>query len=190
MRRTPFRALVVVLLFAAAVACDRRVEDYVPGEEPARPDLTKIFPPEMEPDVRDAAAAPPAPPGMRGRTGSPPSDSSAGAAAVRGTVLVAGEFADRIPAGAVLFIIVRGQGAGPPIAVKRVTSPRLPYEFEIGPGDRMIQSIPFAGPFSLSARLDADGNATTRSSGDVQGATTEPVNPGDSGVRVVLDQLL
>jgi len=101
--------------------------------------------------------------------------------------VLAPEFEGRTPANAVLFIIAR-RGGGPPLAVKRVPEPHFPHEFSIGPEDRMIQAMPFAGPIELSARIDSDGNATSRSPGDVMGtAQGGPVQPGAKGVVIVLD---
>ena len=44
----------------------------------------------------------------------------------------------------------------------------------------------FAGEISLSARLDADGNAMTRTAGDISSATVAGLSPGDAGVRLLL----
>jgi cytochrome c-type biogenesis protein CcmH len=90
----------------------------------------------------------------------------------------------------VLFVVARSPGGGPPLAVKRIEAPRFPVDFELGPDDRMIQTLPFRGPLILTARLDGDGNASSRSPGDVQGSVPAPVNPGDTGVRIVLDEPL
>jgi len=109
---------------------------------------------------------------------------------IRGRVEVAPELSARVPANAILFLIARRASAGPPLAVRRIENPSFPLEFTIGPDDRMIKSMPFVGPVNLTARLDGDGNATSRSPGDLQGASGAPVEPGASGVVVVLDQLL
>jgi len=110
---------------------------------------------------------------------------------VSGTIALAPGFEARVPAGAVLFLIARtGAGGGPPLAVKRVESPRFPMEFSLGPDDRMIKTAPFAGPLQLSVRLDADGNAMTRAPGDLHGETPQPHQPGESGVAIVIDQVL
>jgi hypothetical protein len=74
--------------------------------------------------------------------------------------------------------------------VKRVASPRFPFEFSIGPEDRMIQTMPFEGPLTLTARLDGDGNATTREAGDLQGEIPDSVDPGASGLTLTLDERL
>src|SRR5208337_4903339 len=96
-------------LLALALGCDRKIEPYVPGEEPAAPDLSRIFPRGAEQAKQDeesaakaggaasAAAAGPmagAPPGAsaeRGTLGPP----------IRGTVTIAPALVERAPKGAV-----------------------------------------------------------------------------------------
>jgi cytochrome c-type biogenesis protein CcmH len=180
------------VLCAALAGCDRKIEPFVPGEKPAAPELSKIFPPGAE-RSREApmgkAVLPPAP----GERGNAPEAASAEVPAgppIHGTVSLAPELAGKVPSGAVLFVIARTGTSGPPTAVKRFPSPTFPVTFEIGAGDRMIQQMPFAGPFHLVARLDGDGNATTRTPGDVQGEAPQPVSPGAEGVEIVLDQPL
>jgi hypothetical protein len=172
----------------AIAACDRNLEPFDPNEKPREPDLSKIFPEGAE-SAEPAEPGLPPPPGEQ--RGAPSLASEAATASsgapVAGTVVLAPEFAGRTPADAVLFIIAR-RGAGPPLAVKRVAAPRFPHAFSIGPDDRMIQAMPFAGPLELSARIDTDGNATSRSPGDVTGtAQGGPVEPGAEGVVIVLD---
>jgi cytochrome c-type biogenesis protein CcmH len=180
------RAVVVVSLFALlAVGCDRRVEPFVPGEEPATPDLSRIFPPESaEPDAPAGAPGMPPPPLGAARA------ADAGGDPIRGNVTVAEQLAGRVPPDASLFVFARSAEGGPPVAARRIEAPRFPLAFELGPQDRMGPARPFVGPFQLSARLDADGNATTRSAGDLQGDASGPVRAGDVGVEIVLDQVL
>jgi len=187
--------LSLLLAMAFAMGCDRHVEPYVPGEEPERPDLSRIFPPERDSGEPEGPAELPAPPGPA--PGAPPAPPSAAGtpsarsgAPVRGVVSVSPELADRVPQGGVLFVFARSLGGGPPVAARRIPSPGLPLQFELGPGDRMVEGIPFRGPFQLVARIDADGNATTRTPGDLQGTSVEPVSPGDTDVTVVLDEEL
>lgn len=174
----------LALASSLLIACDRNLEPFDPAEEPRPPDLTRLFP---GPADRAPERPPDGMPGLPGR-GAPPV--GADAAPVRGTLRLAPELEGRVPSGAVLFLIARGAGAGPPLAVKRIPDPRLPLEFEIGPEDRMIQQLPFAGPLSISARLDGDGNASTREPGDLLGESSGEVEPGDSGVVVIIDQAL
>ena len=159
----------------------------MPGEQPEQPDLSKIFPAGAErAAAREGGPAPalPPPPGR----GAPPV--SASAAPIRGTLTIAAELADRVPSGAVLFLIARHGTSGPPVAVQRIPSPEFPLEFAIGPDDRMIRAMPFVGPLRLSARIDADGNATTQSPGDLRGAAEGAFDPGAAGVSVVVDEML
>jgi cytochrome c-type biogenesis protein CcmH len=189
------RAALALLLATASSGCHRNVEPYV--DEPVRqPDLSRIFPEGAERAAGDMAAAGPAaagPPGAgapaaSGGRGAPPvaSDGSP----VAGTVDLAQPLAGRVPPGAILFLIARTAETGPPLAVKRIPDPEFPLEFEIGPGDRMIQAVPFAGPLQVTARIDADGNAMTREPGDLQGRSTAGLQPGDRGVEVVIDEVL
>lgn len=178
----PF-ALAAGALVLLLSACDRRMEPYVEGEQPREPDLSRIFPAGAEQAAGDtqAPAMPPPPPGPRTPASGPP---------IRGTVRLPPELAGRAPANAVLFVIARAGAAGPPLAVKRILEPRFPLEFTLGAEDRMIQAMPFAGPLQLTARLDGDGNATTRTPGDLQGAAPAPISPGATGVEIVLDESL
>ncbi len=183
-------SIFVVLLASSALGCDdRKIEPYVPGEQPRQPDLSKIFPaPEEEATLQ---APPMAGQAMRGSV--PPSraglDASADAPPIRGTIVV-GEGINA-GAGSVLFIIARRPGGqGPPFAVKRIEGPRFPLEFSVGVGDSMIPNMPFEGAFQISARLDGDGNASSREPGDLHGVYPEELEPGATGIELVLDTAL
>jgi cytochrome c-type biogenesis protein CcmH len=190
------RPIFVLALAALALAsCNRNIEPYVPGEQPRQPDLSHIFPPGAEEAERlgsmaqggggpaAAGGGGPAAPAQGG-------DASADAAPIRGDVALAPALASRAAPGAVLYVIARTADTGPPLAVKRIESPHFPVAFSIGPGDRMIRAFPFAGAIKLSARLDGDGNAASRSPGDLQGTAPGTHAPGDDGVEIVLDQVL
>lgn len=178
----------------AGLGCDRAVEPYVPGEEPSQPDLSRIFPEGADRATREGpmagqGEAAPEMPGA-GDRGAPPV-ASAGGGPLTGTIALAPELERKAPAGAILFLIARpAQGAGPPLAVKRVESPQFPLEFSLGPDDRMIDAMPFVGPLQLSARLDADGNAMTREPGDLHGEAAGTFDPGASGIQITIDQSL
>ena len=89
-----------------------------------------------------------------------------------------------------LFIIARRGATGPPLAVKRVSAPRFPLDFSLGPDDRMIQAMPFQGPIRLSARIDADGNASTRSPGDLQTNSDTAYDPGARSITLLINEAL
>jgi hypothetical protein len=181
-------AALAALALASLAACDRHVEPFDPAEEPREPDLSRIFPAGAEGQEATAGAPLELPPPPVAR-GAPPL-AAEGGASIRGTLRLAPELEGQAPAGAVLFLIARRGAAGPPLAVKRIEAPRFPLDFEIGPADRMIQSMPFEGPVLLTARLDSDGNASSRSPGDLQGAAPEAVEPGAIGVAILLGERL
>jgi hypothetical protein len=177
-----------LLLWVAGSGCDRNLEPYDPHEQPAQPDLSRIFPAGAERAARIEPSLP-TPPGGRGAPSLAAEAAADGGAALEGTVRLAEGVA--APPGSVLFIVARaGGGGGPPTAVERVAQPRFPLAFRIGPEDRMIQTLPFTGPFRLSARLDSDGDAATRTAGDLQGAIAAPVPAGSVGIELVLDEQL
>jgi len=72
---------------------------------------------------------------------------------------------------AVLFVIARasGQTAGPPAAVKRISSPTFPLEIDLSAADSMMgQPLPAA--VRIEARLDSDGDAMTKNPSDPHAA--------------------
>ena len=182
-------ALVLLWSFVFALACDSNVEPYVPGEEPRQPDLAKIFPegaqrvPRSEAEIRQA----PGPPGAR--SGMNPVGGS-NAAAIRGSIRVSESLQDRVPKNGVLFLIARTAAGGPPLAVKALSLDYFPQAFEIGPADRMIPDMPFVGPIRLSARIDVDGNASSKNPGDLVGELADALEPGAENIEIIIDTLL
>ena len=87
---------------------------------------------------------------------------------------------------AVLFVFVReaGFGAGPPIAAKRLPAAAFPVAFEIGESDAMMGQ-PFPDSLLVEARLDADGDPTTRPPTDPK-ARQDDVKAGSTDLRLVL----
>jgi hypothetical protein len=185
----------LLLLVLPGVGCDRNIEPYRAGEESSPPDLARIFPGPSG-GIGSAEGAN-AESGQADRAALPPSRAESSAvsavevtAPIEGQVELAGELARARPEGGVLFVIARPRGAlqGPPLAVLRIPSPVFPLEFSIGPDDVMIPNVRFEGAISLSARLDADGNAMTRGASDLSSPVAEPLSPGARGVRLVLSE--
>ena len=176
----------VAVAAVACAGCHRKVEPYDASEQPQQPDLSKIFPPGSERAMGAPAEMPPSPEEMMG--GAPAVAGTAPESAgppIRGTIqLAAGA---RLPAGATLFVIARTGEAGPPTAVLRLQpAPPFPFEFRLGPEDRMIAALPWEGPFVLTARIDLDGNATTRDVGGLEGRAPSAAMPGDTGLAIRL----
>ncbi|HEY0160313.1 MAG TPA: tetratricopeptide repeat protein [Thermoanaerobaculia bacterium] len=61
----------------------------------------------------------------------------------------------------ILFVIARNPAGGPPAAVKRIASPTFPVTFDLSSADSMMGQ-PLPAKFRLEARLDSDGDATTK----------------------------
>jgi hypothetical protein len=180
LRRSRVLVRAVLCAALALAGCDRRLEAYVPPHQEPPPPERPVRVPGLE-NPAPRATMPMGPPETAGaRTGTAPSGEP-----IRGRV-VAGEGVAADGPG-VLFVIARSQGAGPPLAVKRLPVGPFPQEFEIGPADVMIQGLPFAGPITLSARIDRDGNPMTREPGDASAALAAPVEPGAEGVELRLE---
>jgi hypothetical protein len=175
-RQNVMCALIIVGM--VSIHCHRSVEPFEEQEKVEEPDLSQIFPSRMDANdgqrgVIDLAALPdPAP-----TTGFDP--------AIRGEIRLSNDVT--VPEGAVLFLIARGPSAGSaPTAVKRFTDPVFPQAFRIGPEDRMLQNTDFSGPFTLTARLDQDGNATTKGAIDLIGKFDHAVPVGTRGILINL----
>jgi len=199
--RSPLPRL-MVRRWLRANGCDRNIEPYQPGEEAKAPDLARIFPApsgavgsaDGQGDEGDDLGQVPrgAVPPSRAE-GSGPSAASATSGSsdpITGEIVLPAEFALSRPDGGVLFVIARPKGArgGPPLAVLRIPSPDFPLAFSIGPEDVMIPTMQFVGEISMSARLDADGNAMTRGAGDISSEVIESLEPGATGVTITLSE--
>jgi cytochrome c-type biogenesis protein CcmH len=94
---------------------------------------------------------------------------------------------------AVLFIIARSANSsgGPPLAVQRINQPKFPVSYSLGAENVMIPGTPFSGKVSITARLDKDGNPTTREPGNLIGEYKKnPVTVGAEKIDIVLDQVM
>lgn len=76
----------------------------------------------------------------------------------------------------VLFVIARNPQGGPPVAVKRVMASAFPTTVELTSADSMLGQ-PLPASFRVEARLDSDGNATTKPATDPSGFQ-DGVSPG------------
>ena len=173
-----------IALLVLAMGCDRNIEPFDASEQPREPDLSKIFPEGAERATRVEPGLPPPP------SDPPPSQAAGGGGEqpLSGTLRLADGLEAR--PGSILFLIARRGAAGPPLAVKRVADPSFPLDFTIGPDDRMIEAMPFAGPLQLSARVDGDGDASSREPGDLQGSASGTYDPGATGIDLLIDEQL
>jgi len=190
-------AIAAILLLVTALACDRNTTPWVPIEQEPPPPAKPVRIPGLEMAQPQAQAPMPGASAGRdaARSGAPtsapsaaPNQGGAEAAsgeALRGTLRLAEGAA--LPSQGVLFLIARtGPPPQPPLAVKRLPSGPFPLEFSIGPDDVMIPGRKFAGPITLTARFDLDGNPMSRAPEDLQGAAADAVQPGTGGIEIVL----
>lgn len=198
-QKAPFWSIALLgcVLGLLLAGCDRNIEPYQPGEEPRAPDLARIFPGppggvgSAEGQNENEGGTPRgAVPPARAEGAAPATSGGASEGAITGEITLAPELAMARPDQGVLFVIARPQGAtgGPPLAVLRIPNPEFPLAFSIGPENVMIPTMQFAGAISLSARLDADGNAMTRGPGDISSVVVDGLAPGEAGVELALSE--
>jgi cytochrome c-type biogenesis protein CcmH len=127
-------------------------------------------------------------------TGGPrPAQPAASTMTIPVRVTVKPDLAARIRPGAALFLIARTPGGtGPPLAVVRRESARLPLEVEISDADSMVPGRSMAGldEVRLTARMANDGEALA-APGDVFGETLWK-RAGAAGMRleILMDQVV
>jgi len=104
---------------------------------------------------------------------------------VAGTVDVDPSLRGKLPASGVLFVFARRAGGseGPPIAVKRLPA-RFPAAFDLSEADSMMGQ-PLPDQLLIEARLDEDGDPTTRPPTDPK-ARLDGVKVGRTDLRLVL----
>jgi len=105
---------------------------------------------------------------------------------VSGTLVLAPPLEGRVPAGAVIFIVVRAEGVtgGPPVAAQRLAASSFPMAFHIGAADSMM-GAELPDRVRIEARVDSDGDPVTRDPADPR-ATAESVRLGTTELRLVL----
>jgi cytochrome c-type biogenesis protein CcmH len=108
---------------------------------------------------------------------------------IAGKITIDPKLKQKLPAQAVLFIIARPGGGGPPVAVKKIDNPVFPLSYSLGAENAMVQGAGLSGKLTLSARLDTDGNPMTRDSGSLMGEHKTPVEAGSKDVDFVMDQV-
>jgi cytochrome c-type biogenesis protein CcmH len=153
----------------------RRLLSDMQKQEPV---VAQAGPPGDAPDPHAALATPGA-----GRNAKGASASSG--RRVSGTIDIDPSVRSRIAPGAVLFVFAREVGAapGPPVAVKRLP-PIFPAAFELTEADSMMGQ-PLPDSLLIEARLDSDGDPTTRPPSDPK-ARADRVKTGRTDVRLML----
>ncbi len=110
---------------------------------------------------------------------------------VKVRVGIAPELSSKVPAGAPLFVMVRGaEGAGPPLAVTRRTSDQFPQVIELSDRDAMIagRGLSSASRVTVVARVARSGDPRAQS-GDLEGQVGYDVGAGDT-VDLVINSIV
>lgn len=105
---------------------------------------------------------------------------------ISGTIKFGKSIASKIKEIGTLFLIARPKGVsnGPPLAAKRHSLIKFPFEFKIGQENVMIEGNTFEGSITITARWDLDG-LPKASPGDLSGTITVPV--GSRDVNIMID---
>lgn len=110
---------------------------------------------------------------------------------IEGVIQVTPEIQKKLKKNGVLFIFAKKLGTrrGPPVSVVRIQNPKFPQKFSLGPKNIMIPGTKFKGPFVLSARFSADGNALSKNN-SFQGMSSKKggVLSGDKNIKVIINK--
>jgi cytochrome c-type biogenesis protein CcmH len=134
-------------------------------------------------DARAKAGMPP----LGENEGTAPAAVGASALRVAGRLELAGALADQVAAGDTVFVFVRGEAGGPPLAALRFTGGELPLAFDFDGATLMMGDAAVPERVVIAARVAKGGDATARA-GDLEGESA-PVAPDASGVTVVIDRV-
>lgn len=106
---------------------------------------------------------------------------------ISGTIELDPSVASKVALPTIVFVIARGEGLrlhGHPLLAKRLDVRSFPVDFTLGSEDSMMGQAPPAR-VSLEARVDLDGDATTREP-RAPAALIESVTLGTEDVKLVL----
>ena len=112
---------------------------------------------------------------------------------IKGMVSVDPKLKDKVKAGTPVFLVAKqvdasGNPSGAPLAVERLEWSDKGIEFTLDEGNAMIAGTELKGDVLVTAHYDTDGEARSKTPGDLLGQTKVTI-PAD-GVKVVLDNLL
>ena len=86
-----------------------------------------------------------------------------------------------------VFVFVRGEAGGPPLAALRFKGSELPLDFSFNGATLMMGDAQVPERVVVAARVAKGGDATARA-GDLEGAT-QPVAADASGLKLVIDRV-
>ena len=109
---------------------------------------------------------------------------------IRGSIELAPAIAEKVAPGSSIFVVARPANGRMPLAVAKLPMPEsFPVAFELTEDNVMLRGVKLEGDVEISARIDADGEAMSKTAGDITGAASAATVPVD-GVKVVLDTIV
>jgi cytochrome c-type biogenesis protein CcmH len=96
----------------------------------------------------------------------------------------------KVASGDVIYLVARNADApGPPLAVKKLAVAGWPITFSLDSRDAMFEGTQMKGKIVVQARIDKDGDAATKTPGDVTGTSRAVELPADK-VVITFDTVL
>ena len=110
---------------------------------------------------------------------------------ISGTIELTKKLEPRVSEGDTIFLIARSAQGGPPLAVKRWVGKNYPYNFTLTNQDLMRPEQVPDEPLNLSVRVDKDGDAMSKNSGDLTGTYAKnPVPLRIDKITILVDEAL
>jgi len=109
---------------------------------------------------------------------------------LEGTIAVSPKLKDQVKAGDILFLSVKsvdetGTPQRIPIAADRQDAQTFPMPFKLTGAHTMMQGTKFEGNVLITVRVDRDGEAMSRKTGDIEGSVRAKIPA--RGLKIVLD---
>jgi cytochrome c-type biogenesis protein CcmH len=183
-------------LWGKGLVLYREKKDFAGARETLEKLLNLVPPGEERNEIAKVIAEIPAEGGQRSQGSSAAGSNTTApspSAQISGKITIDPKLKANLDPNAALFIIARpaGGSGGPPLAVKKIDKPTFPLTYSLRQENVMMQGTPFTGKINITARLDKDGNPTTRGAGDITGEYKKnPVEVGSKNVDIVIDQLM
>jgi hypothetical protein len=112
------------------------------------------------------------------------------ASVVSGVLRLDDKVKAKVASGDVIYLVARNaETPGPPLAVKRLTVASWPITFSLDNRDAMFEGTQMKGKVVVQARVDKDGDAATKTPGDVTG-TSRPIQLPADKVVITFDTVL
>jgi len=109
---------------------------------------------------------------------------------IRGSIELAPDLAEKVAPGSSIFVVARPANGRMPLAVAKLPMPEsFPLSFELNEANVMVRGVKLEGDVEISARIDSDGEAMSKTAGDIIGAASSATVPVD-GVKVLLDKVI